>query len=71
MCTSALGVGIDISGVKFSLHVEQPIRMIAWWNAPRGHSSTMRAIADWLGGNERGHSSVIVGAILLRWLRDR
>jgi superfamily II DNA helicase RecQ len=24
VCTSALGVGIDISSVKFSLHVEQP-----------------------------------------------
>jgi superfamily II DNA helicase RecQ len=24
VCTSALSVGIDISGVKFSLHVEQP-----------------------------------------------
>jgi superfamily II DNA helicase RecQ len=24
VCTSALSVGIDISSVKFSLHVEQP-----------------------------------------------
>jgi superfamily II DNA helicase RecQ len=24
VCTSALGVGIDILGVKFTLHVEQP-----------------------------------------------
>jgi superfamily II DNA helicase RecQ len=28
VCTSVLGVGIDISGVKFSLHVEQPWGMI-------------------------------------------
>jgi superfamily II DNA helicase RecQ len=28
VCTSALSVGIDISSVKFSLHVEQPWGMI-------------------------------------------
>jgi superfamily II DNA helicase RecQ len=28
VCTSALGVGVDIPGVRFTLHVEQPWSMI-------------------------------------------
>jgi superfamily II DNA helicase RecQ len=28
VCTSALGVGIDIPSVKFTLHVDQPWGMI-------------------------------------------
>jgi superfamily II DNA helicase RecQ len=28
VCTSALGVGVDISGVRFTLHIEQPWSMI-------------------------------------------
>jgi hypothetical protein len=66
-------IKLHLSYVPTSLSSGNPssIRMIPWRNAPGGYSSTTSARADWLAGAQRGHSSVIVGAIPPRRLRDR
>jgi hypothetical protein len=40
--------------------------MIARNHGPGGHSCATLLRADWLAGNERGHSCVIAGGIVAR-----